>query len=359
MPIKQCLLPLALIMFLGFMPREARAYHEDVHFNLTYVLCRLAGLPANDALWIAAADQSMDDNYSTTAYTGNPIGTKLKVDRKYNGLMWHDFCDDGCRSDTKKAVRLYTISFAKSGGGIGATPGDNGVKARTFIKARYKTLLQRAINTSAGSDDNNRIMADIVFGQFLHYEQDFYAHRQFAKNYVKSATLEEYQALELNDDAYWPYGTKWGHAADDDGTTADQVKLRPYLANKMIFDCYSKIQSFAARRSISSPTETEITLAPLIDAIKNAYGPRTLKSKLLGYISYDFPDQENLKNQLSACLANSFPSAWPQSAQLPIYIGGTFWTAHGPLTLPYDDYQKNEELLATWVKKIKDASNQL
>ena len=52
---KSCLLIVSLVILLGLMPRGAKAYNEDVHFNLTYVLCRLAGLPLRDALWIADA----------------------------------------------------------------------------------------------------------------------------------------------------------------------------------------------------------------------------------------------------------------------------------------------------------------
>ena len=95
----------AVIIALWLFPKPVFAYGPDVHFNLTYVLCRLAGLPADDSLWIADADQSMDKNECTTAYSDVPDTLRQEFHLKEkvwirNGESWHAFTDVGADDST-------------------------------------------------------------------------------------------------------------------------------------------------------------------------------------------------------------------------------------------------------------------
>src|SRR5882724_11126584 len=58
-------------LFLAFTPKSAHAYDPDTHYQVTYVLCRAAGLNHNDALTVAQCDQGMDDSDATLA--NNPL----------------------------------------------------------------------------------------------------------------------------------------------------------------------------------------------------------------------------------------------------------------------------------------------
>jgi hypothetical protein len=203
---RQYLLILPLVAFLGLLPRGARAYQTDVHFNLTYVLCRLAGLKKEDALWIAVADQSMDDNKCTTAYGDGPWDTLTTISWLRNGVDWHAF--NGT---------------------------DDISKAHLAIEKRMGTLKDRvfaAIPTSGTSDRDKTLLALIAMGQFLHFEQDFFAHRQLADS-------------ALHADTWRPYGPFKGHFTD--GHKPDYVGGRPRLAALMIKDSYKYIRDFSRK----------------------------------------------------------------------------------------------------------------
>jgi hypothetical protein len=205
---RRCLSIVFLAILLGLMPRGAWAYQVDVHFNLTYVLCRLAGLDTKDALWISDANQSMDDNECTTAYLTGTWWLGHQKQAYYNGKTWHVLSDVNKREGTDLVIGMINIRF-----------NDDGVLARRAILSRLDALWNR-IPAGLPKSENERIRADIAMGQYLHARQDYFSHRQFTKTYTDIfGKLHQVNYLDPNE--YLPYGPRAGHVPDGDGSTAD------------------------------------------------------------------------------------------------------------------------------------------
>lgn len=247
----RCLLIMFLVMLSGLLPCGAWAYGEDVHFNLTYVLCRLAGLEKKDALWIADANQSMDNNSSTTAYEFKSIFNRGPYDN--NGRHFHDLRDENKVNDTDVPSILGLITIRYS---------DGGRAARDASRDQLRKLLERSQEVT--NDENHRITADIAFGQYLHAEQDYFSHRQFTRDYLVPSNSDDADSSAGN---FLPYGPHVGHAHDGDGHSADYVVLRPGLARLMVQDCYRKICQFAGKPAENIPA----SLNALVDALASTY----------------------------------------------------------------------------------------
>ncbi len=294
----------ALAMLLG-ATRTARAYSTDVHFNLTYVQARLAGLARTDALWIALADESLDHNRTTSAYSGT-IETTLQflgLHRQIwtrNGERWQAYTDRGAPSNPLDGVLDSTQYTAPA-------------QARAAVFARRDRLWQESLDILARSAPNQRvsqIRADIALGTFLHFEQDLYAHRQFGS--------------DLDGQDWRPYGTFRGHAAE--GFTPDYVALRPQLANEMFSASYAYFVQWQQRRGIKAPELPAQLVHGLIRHISAAYDPRALQYPAHRFRPW-FPAQQELNRQISlALLSNDPPIAWAND--LP--------NANSIKPLPYD-----------------------
>jgi hypothetical protein len=277
-----------------FPASQAYAYGTDVHFNLTYVEARLAGIDRNDALWIAFADESIDHNRSTSAYSGT-IDTMfqfLGVHRYVwarNGERWQAYTDTGAPNNTLNGV-MTTTHYTDA------------AAARAAVHHRRDVLWATALSALAGVQANERttmIKADIAFGQFLHFEQDLYAHRQFGPS--------------LDNEQWQPYGTFRGHSSE--GYSPDYVALRPRLAREMLSSTFSYFQQWQQRRGARIADLSPVLAGSLITHISTAYDSRALQYPNHRFRPW-FPPQRELNHQLTAALlVNSAARDW--SADLP------------------------------------------
>lgn len=226
------------------VPRPCFAYGTDVHFNLTYILCRLADLPEKDALWIAAANESMDHNTSTSAWYDGVLTQGVWVQ---NGINWHCFTSEGA-SPTTGNDRTHTITYV------------NPDLAKSKIKGRLNELwanvdLQYRRHFPGDSQRDRTIAANIAMGQFLHFEQDYFSHRQ----------LTGY----LDEKTWLPYGPFLGHVLD--GEFPDYVVAREDLAESMVEDTYFYIRHFSQMTHHSPQQPPPTLLVSLIHAIASSY----------------------------------------------------------------------------------------
>lgn len=132
----------------------ARAYEEDTHFMMTYVLCRATGFTDAEALVVARHDQGMDDSDGTVA-NGGLGGVIPNVPEE---SLWHAIPRDG---------------------------------KNTTVLERKRHLWSKVLATQ---DPDIRLK---LLGVFFHYQQDTWAHRH-----------------HMNSDPqnFEPYSTPIGHA---------------------------------------------------------------------------------------------------------------------------------------------------
>lgn len=145
------------------MAAQVRAYEEDTHFLMTYVICRSAGLTDKEALTVAAVDQGMDDSKALKVFDrDNKIlsAINLKLPEQW---LWHAI------------ARRDAMTVAD-------------------VVARRDALFEEAVNER---DKRNRL---IRLGVFFHFQQDMWAHR-----------LHE-EANHLSATKYTPVTTPDGHA---------------------------------------------------------------------------------------------------------------------------------------------------
>ena len=332
---KFSLLIAVLVLALGLVSRRACAYNDDVHFNLTYVLCRMAGLPLKDALWIALADQSMDDNEQTSAFNGNidaieqAAGIKQEVWQR-NGRDWHAFSSKGGEetllagllSKRGRRVHYYHVE-----------------EARSDILTRRNVLQQRvfaSLHLVANTDNTHILQSEIALGQFLHYEQDYFSHRQL--------TLEA-----VNNVKYLPYGPFFGHSADNHDP--DYVGARPELAGLMIEDSYKCIRLFAAK-SYGRDLRPEMPHSALQSIINGLaahgyhYYPDIHPTGLFGspqpYLRVKQPPTQKETNSALSSALQALHLSGPWVTHLPCYAypddsGLEYSKARHPFVLPYDN----------------------
>lgn len=269
--------------------RQAFAYGTDVHFNLTYVEARLAGLRYRDALWVAFADESIDHNRATAAYSGT-IDTLLQFVgvHRYtwarNGERWQAYTDIGTPNNALNGV-MTTTHYS------------NPAEARAEIAKRREALWGDALAAQSRMIPGDRattIRADIALGVCLHFVQDAYAHRQFGQ--------------DLDGQDWSPFGTFRGHSAE--GYSSDYVDLRPHLAQEMLNTTYALLQQWQQRRG-GKATELSPTLASaLISHMSEAYDPRAMQYPEHRFRPW-FPAQKKLDRELMMALtANGASHEW-------------------------------------------------
>ena len=280
-----CLILAAIVL----STKPALAYSTDVHFNLTYVEARLVGIDANDALWIALADESIDHNRTTSAYSGT-IDTVFQLFGlhryvwAHNGEAWQAYTDIGAPNSALDGVLTSTRYSSPA-------------LARAALNGRRDHLWNDAVATLAhgnSADRSSMIRADIALGVFLHYEQDYYGHRQFGP--------------DLDGQNWVPFGTFRGHSAE--GYATDYVALRPILAREMLATTYGYLMQWQARRNIKAPELPASLNATLINHISTAYDSRAMDYPNHRFRPW-FPAQQALNTALSSALAaNAASREW-------------------------------------------------
>jgi hypothetical protein len=283
---------LLLVAWLGCLPMSGIAYGVDVHFHLTYALCRLAGMSAENSLWIASADQSMDDNENTTAFKDVLSWATNNRKFRHNGQLYHCLIDDGTTEETAEAFVPTTVKF-ESPKALG--------QALIHIETELGAL-RNAANPDASEPDleTRRIMSLIAFGQYLHARQDYYSHRQPTGN--------------LSETYFLPYGTKWGHAAVGDGLTADYVADRPVMGYAMVDRSFADILAYARQidpKGYHGPGYGKPVLQRLINALVPLYW-RTVR----GVTAIRAPNPESIPGALKAEIKKSMNRDIP----IPEYV---------------------------------------
>ena len=153
----------------------AHAFEQDTHFQVTFVVCRAAGMTDVEALKVAAVDEGMDDSAGTVA-NGGAGGAIPNVPEEY---LWHALDKDG---------RM----------------GPKGILERKELL--FKTALTRST------------VQDKLFylGVFFHYQGDTWAHRH------------HYDGNPHTYDDFTTYNTPFGHARH--GHQPDRPPFDPVTA---------------------------------------------------------------------------------------------------------------------------------
>jgi hypothetical protein len=288
----------------------ALAYGTDVHFNLTYIEARLAGIARNDALWISLADESIDHNRSTSAYSGT-IETAFQFLglHRYiwarNGERWQAYTDVGAAGTILNGV-LTTMRYADPAVARAAI-----FRRRDELWSIAAAALRQARAEGPATQRIEMIRADIALGEFLHDQQDLYAHRQFGPS--------------LDGEDWQPYGIFRGHSSE--GYSPDYVALRPHLAREMLFSSYRYCKEWQQqRRGAGAEAISPGFATSLIAHMSAAYDSRALQYPNHRFRAW-FPSQRELNRQLTIALA-AFPrKVW--ELDLPNANEINYW-------LPYD-----------------------
>lgn len=300
-----------------FPAGPALAYGTDVHFNLTYIEARLAGIAREDALWIALADESIDHNRSTSAYSGTIetafqfIGLHRYIWAR-NGERWQAYTDVGAAGTALNGV-LTTMRYT-----------DPAV-ARAAIFQRRDALwstANAALRQARTGERIEMIRADIAFGEFLHDQQDLYAHRQFGPS--------------LDGENWQPYGTFRGHSSE--GYSPDYVALRPHLAREMLLSSYRYFQEWQQRRGERAEAISLGFATSLIAHMSAAYDSRALQYPDHRFRAW-FPSQRELNRQLTFALASLHRGAW--ELDLPNANEINYWLPYDQPATPLNEVERH------------------
>src|SRR5205807_8783555 len=131
-----------------------KAYEEDTHFTVTYVMLRAVGFTDSEAMTVASYDQGMDDSKGTIA-NGGLGGVIPNVPEEH---LWHALPQDG--------------------------------KAATVLQ-RKQALWQKVLSQTDPAAQLKWL------GVFYHYQQDTWAHRHHQNHEATNFTT---------------YSTPFGHA---------------------------------------------------------------------------------------------------------------------------------------------------
>lgn len=215
----------SLIAFLAVAACPAHGYSEDVHFHLTLLLCRMAGMTRAQAGIIANANQSMDQDDGTTAFDG--IAKVLTVPWQHNGKLWHAFSNgDAAHARRMIEMRMEELRLA-------AFKPARPLLWDDFVIKRTKEGVF-GIGNSDPSEESitiGEIRRLIRFGQFLHFQQDYYSHRRMGFEYMR-------------DDQFVPYSPAKGHGVEH-GIQPDCIPNRVLLAKKMAKASFKYISDYA------------------------------------------------------------------------------------------------------------------
>lgn len=135
---------LAVLLFILFtVPASGWAHERDLHFTAVLAIAQLSGIPRGDAMRIATASYSLDENVETSPFPEDQAARR--------SLWWHT------RSKMWHALPPYL----------------KGDGEEEFLGRRLAELYGRAFQ--AQDPDTARV----YFGQFLHYLADSHAHAGF------------------------------------------------------------------------------------------------------------------------------------------------------------------------------------
>jgi hypothetical protein len=222
---KRCVFVAVLTIAVLLRPAPAAAYDIDVHFYLTYVLARLAGLTDPQAFLVARADQSLDDNSATTAFQF-PLPPRHY---RAHGKAWH-----ALNRDQATVMQRFRVLQCRAG---------------------VTRTLDRNIETGcAAAPSANDPLLFVALGEFLHYYQDTYAHSR---------------SSELTPD-WVPYGATFGHFFA--GVGPDLVANRPALAELMAVDVFEALKTFAVSRGeVRDRYASERQIRAIVGVLAGAY----------------------------------------------------------------------------------------
>lgn len=186
-----------------FWPAQgARAYEEDTHFTLTFVLCRVAGLTDAEALTVARYDQGMDESPGTRM-NGGPGGAVPNVLEQY---LWHALSVNGTADEVlKRKDELW---------------------ARVLAEPDSESQLKR-------------------LGVFLHYQQDTWSHRYHPNSDAKQFTS---------------FRTPLGHALL--GDQPDRPSLDPVCALRCLEEGIGYVRTFVTDCRHRTPNPVFAGYAP-------------------------------------------------------------------------------------------------
>ena len=160
------------VSFIAVLSTPAFSYEEDTHFLVTYVICRSVGFEHEEALFVAAVDQGMDDSKDVNAHDG-------AIPQIAEEWLWHAL-------------------------------DRNGEMQAKGIIARRDELFQQALR-----EPDPRIRL-IRLGVFFHYQQDTWAHRHHEDD------------NHLSSDSFATFNTPAGHGPW--GSKPDRPPLDPVAA---------------------------------------------------------------------------------------------------------------------------------
>lgn len=234
------------------MPVSGWTYSKDVHFDLTYAMCRINNYSSAEALQVASGDQGMDDNDTVVA--------SLDVPQNY---AYH--------------------SLANSQG---------------EATQRLNQLWQRAVQTR-----------DLVkLGQYLHYAQDYFSHRDYSKADPLSP-------------GWVPFGPKLGHGMY--GHTPDCVPHNVALAEAMAQFSMTKIRQFEELVLNRKAWTRDVSCVnPLIPVLAKLY---TASKGVTGSTSWTFPTADAtvstpLENAIQGLIRAKALDAATQDAAKPYAV---------------------------------------
>lgn len=210
----------ALIAFvvcaLSAFAAPSRAFEEDTHFLMTYVICRSVGFTQQEALTVAAVDQGMDDSDGTVANSG-------AIPHVLQEWAWHALDKDG--------------NMGPSG-----------------ILARKHKLFDIAMSRPTPSDKL------LYLGVFFHYQQDTYAHRHHYDGSPHSQTM------------FTTYNTPIGHAMD--GHQPDRPPFDPVTAIMSLEDGIVFARDALKRGFNRQPRAFLATYQPLGGAVEENWSDK-------------------------------------------------------------------------------------
>ena len=216
-------------------------YDELIHYYMTYFLALVAGVPEDQAELIALATQFVDDNFTTSPFTGIPWGS----------LQTYHFTLD------------YNNGF----------DGDNGT---TNLLTRFKNPASNQLSNlfNRSIDPNNSICQTTVrFGMFLHSFEDTFSDRD--KNNKPFSLIN----IDQNNPSGWLGHLFAGHSPDhtynqstqkwttrfdkplpgggfaQELTVSDKWSYNELRTLQMEKETYEKMKDFATRMGLSDTTD--------------------------------------------------------------------------------------------------------
>ncbi len=212
------------MLFLTLASKQVYAYDPDTHYQVTYVMCRAAGLNHNDALTVAQCDQGMDDSNGTLA-NGGPGGAIPNIPEEG---YWHALPE---RSDPN------------------------------LVLARKELMFKYAISMP------DRLRKLQYLGVFFHYQQDTWAHRVHPNSSANN---------------FSPYYQPLGHGLM--GHQPDRPPFDPVCALRCLEEGINYVRRFMAEGLNETPSALFNNYSPAVGEVDTQWGG---KGKYINQILID------------------------------------------------------------------------